>query len=231
MVLSCGADVDARGEYGETALHNAASGGAAEVAEVLLGHGADVRAKDKYGETALHKVASGCAAEVVEVLLRYGADVHAKDNYGYTALHEAASYARAEVTEVLLRHGADVHAKCGDGHTPLHLAAWYERSEDSNTSDDVAVMELLLRHGADENATNELVRERSRQQRSDESSATPCRCDPGAWKDRGRSWWRCALRADTSPEPVVAVCNVRRQDWGIRKTTAGQLTLQLGTAQ
>ena len=51
-----GADVNAAGEDGQTALHWAAYGGHLEMAELLLAAGADVNAENDAGRTPLHRV-------------------------------------------------------------------------------------------------------------------------------------------------------------------------------
>ena len=51
-----GADVNAAGEDGQTALHWAAYGGRLEMAELLLAAGADVNAKNDAGRTPLYRV-------------------------------------------------------------------------------------------------------------------------------------------------------------------------------
>ena len=51
--LAEGADVNAKGEKGETPLHGAAFTGRMEVVELLIENGADVNAKDEDGGTPL----------------------------------------------------------------------------------------------------------------------------------------------------------------------------------
>lgn len=73
-LLKCGADVNATGKYGRTALEVAASRGHEAVVRLLLERGADVNAKDKYrGETALRAAVSGGHEVVMRLLLERGA--------------------------------------------------------------------------------------------------------------------------------------------------------------
>ena len=65
MLLGNEADVNAKNKYGWTPLHDAASRGGTEIAELLLQHGADVNAKDKEKWTALHKAARRGRTELV----------------------------------------------------------------------------------------------------------------------------------------------------------------------
>ena len=139
-------DVEARDEYGRTALREAASGGHDEVVKRLLDAGADVEARDKYGWTALRGAASGGHDDVVKRLLDAGADVEARDKYGGTALREAASRGHDEVVKRLLDAGADVEARDDDGGTALCEAAWGGHDE---------VVKRLLDAGADVEARGE----------------------------------------------------------------------------
>ena len=67
-----GANVNAKGNNGDTALMWAAYNGHADVAEVLLKHGADVNAKDILGNTALMFTTSEGYNETADLLRRYG---------------------------------------------------------------------------------------------------------------------------------------------------------------
>ena len=122
--LTAGADVDAKDDYGWTALYWAASSGHKEVVELLIANGADVDAKDTFGSTPLHSAVSGSHKEVAELLIANGADVNVKvDGYDgeSTLLHETTSLwgYNKEMAELLIAAGADVNAKDGEGGTPL----------------------------------------------------------------------------------------------------------------
>ncbi len=131
LLITKGADVNARDKYGWVPLHMARS---KEIAELLVAGGADVNAKDKQGETPLHRASS---KEVAEVLIAKGADVNARDKSGRVPLHMARS---KETAEVLIAEGADVNAKDNKGKTPLHMARSKETAE------------VLIAKGADVNA-------------------------------------------------------------------------------
>ncbi|CAE7519820.1 XBAT32 [Symbiodinium sp. CCMP2592] len=70
-------------------LHQAASGGHAELVSVLLRFAADVSLKDNRARTALHEAASGGHERVVWCLLCSKADIHVQDELHQTPLVEA----------------------------------------------------------------------------------------------------------------------------------------------
>lgn len=122
-MIAKGADVNARNNYGWTALSHAALIGNTELVKLLLAHGADVNAHDQSGWTPLMRAAMKGHAAVVKVLLQHGATVNDKEkNEGWTALHWAAARGHDKVVTLLLSHGADYTLRTQDGLTPLMLA-------------------------------------------------------------------------------------------------------------
>nr|HPG51782.1 ankyrin repeat domain-containing protein [Spirochaetota bacterium] len=73
VLVSRGADVNARSGDGSTALMNAAGEGNLEIARLLLSKGASVDEADNTGQTALIKAAASGELEAVELLLGAGA--------------------------------------------------------------------------------------------------------------------------------------------------------------
>ena len=86
LLLQRGADIHARGKYGDTPLHDAARLGAPAVVELLLRHGGKINARDTRQETPLHEAAWSNTPEVVALLLRHGADAQSLDRHGKTPL-------------------------------------------------------------------------------------------------------------------------------------------------
>ena len=76
-LLAEGANVNAKDEFGMTALIRATGEGHREVVQILLDKEADVNAKDHYGFTALKNASHRGHREVVQALLDKGADVNA----------------------------------------------------------------------------------------------------------------------------------------------------------
>jgi uncharacterized protein len=120
--LECRDDVNAKDDYGSTALHREGEqGDVEEVLSLLEQPGIDVNMKNNNGRTTLI-IASRCGrTEIVAMLLEKGADLDAKDNNGKTALMEASTSGRTEIVQMLLNKGADLDAKDNMGYTALMM--------------------------------------------------------------------------------------------------------------
>jgi len=115
--------VKAVDDDGRTALHWAATVGAADIVSYLLEHGADKDAQDSTNWTPLHCASSAGRDGVVSELLGAGADPKRSNDKGLTPLHYAASKSHIQIGAMLLERGADRNAKDNAGQTPLHRAA------------------------------------------------------------------------------------------------------------
>ncbi|MBN1507520.1 MAG: ankyrin repeat domain-containing protein [Sedimentisphaerales bacterium] len=156
LLISHGADVNARDWHGHTPLHHVAARqtthsnlywtpSSKDTVAALIGHGAQIDAKDRYGRTPLHYALRSGDEDVVRLLVASGASVSAADNKGNTSLHLAARRGSADIADLLIARGADVHARDRMGSTPLHAAT-------VGTRDDLIAR--LLARGADINATD-----------------------------------------------------------------------------
>lgn len=162
-LLELGADPNAAGLAGRTALH-IAGWGPAPVMRELLAAGADVSARTVDGWSPLHSAATARDVASLTALLASGADVNASDDGGETPLHGAARIRELPNVAELLAAGADVDARNVAGDTPLHHAvrwtvAWSARAASDEQlaglfSRDTAVAAALIRAGADVNARN-----------------------------------------------------------------------------
>jgi len=109
-LLRDGFSVETRDADGNTALHNAASGGKLAVLQHLLSWRADGEALTEDGQrTALHEACTSGELEAVNILLAAGVNLNAKDEYGETPLFKAASAGEDAVVRALLAspEGAD----------------------------------------------------------------------------------------------------------------------------
>lgn len=123
LLISNGANVNARTANGDTPLHNASIYGYEDIAKLLISKGADVNVKNDFGATPLllASIHQG-NTKYGEFLIAKGADINAKTDDGWTALHEAARNQFEDMAVLLIMHGADVNARDKDGKTPYDIA-------------------------------------------------------------------------------------------------------------
>jgi ankyrin repeat protein len=139
-LLAEGAEINARGEGGETPLIRAILEGHVDVAELLIARGADVMARNERGLTPLHAATYSGSAEAAWLLLDHGAALEDRANVsGATPLIVAAEENHTAVAELLIARGADLNIPDRDGFTPLTQAWAKKRTE---------MVHLLKRHGA-----------------------------------------------------------------------------------
>jgi ankyrin repeat protein len=123
VLLRAGADPNARGTYPngrgayETPLHEAAYGGFAEIATLLVRAGAAVDAVESGGGTALVAATLNGHSEVVRVLLAAGA--RANTPAGGKALAHAAHNGYPDIVRDLIAAGARVDDAGSPGGSPL----------------------------------------------------------------------------------------------------------------
>jgi predicted LPLAT superfamily acyltransferase len=106
QLIAEGVEIDAKNEYGNTALMVAVIGGHLEIVKDLIAGGADVNARNRAESTALMLAAKKGHFEIVKALLAAGADVNARTAGGVTALFVAESGGHTAVVEVLRKAGA-----------------------------------------------------------------------------------------------------------------------------
>lgn len=115
-----GADINAKDNYGRTALHNHAMSWNGNT-ELLLDLGADIEAIDYQNETPLFAAAGSFKPTAVHTLVTKGATISAKNKTGQTPLEKALKLCRnadivnmAEVAVILLNAGTTITQEMKD---------------------------------------------------------------------------------------------------------------------
>lgn len=153
LLLSYGANVNARNQAGNTALMEAVENHHSRVVQRLLQAGADMNAKNDDGQTPLSSSVNKLNANVINMFLEAGADPNDCDKYGRPLL--VAACARSILAkewgvyssmEALLESGADPNGQDGDGNTALHMSCRNKYPKAANE---------LLEEGANPNIRNE----------------------------------------------------------------------------
>jgi ankyrin repeat protein len=144
VALLKGADVNARGPDGATALLWASYNGDVDLVKRLIAAGADVNATNDFGAFALSEAAMTGSAPIIEALLKGGANVEATNKEGETALLEAARSGHVDAAKELLKAGADINVtEQWGGQSPLMWAAAQSQAE---------MVKFLIANGANVNA-------------------------------------------------------------------------------
>lgn len=122
LLIAAGADIDAVGRHGKTALMWGAGFGQYDVCRLLLEAGADVNSRDASGVAAMHFAGGVGSDDVLQLLIEAGADIDARDDGGGTPLHWAAYYGEGGACRVLIAAGAKLDPVNNNGDTPRDVA-------------------------------------------------------------------------------------------------------------
>lgn len=139
-------NVDARNEFGTTALMAASQDGNADLVKLLIEeYNADVNVENFYGRTAL-MLADYESIETMELLLSNGADanVRNKSTNSTTLMLVAGAHDNyPEVVKLLISYDADITAKDKEGKTAIDYAKDRINNPFLGSSDKAEIIELL----------------------------------------------------------------------------------------
>ena len=111
LLSAKGANVNATGADGTTAVMYAAANSDLELVRALIKAGANVKLANQLGTSALTEASITGNAPIVQALLKAGADPNFKTPNGETPLMDAARSGKVDAAKALLDAGADVNAK------------------------------------------------------------------------------------------------------------------------
>lgn len=127
-------------------LHDAASDGNIEYAQLMLDYGIDINTSDKHCITPFHCAAKYNHVSMMEFLIDHGADMNAIEiDWGKHAMHIAACDGSIDSMQWLLNHGIDVDIKDNGSRTSLHWASYHGK---------VDAVRFLISKGTDVNSMN-----------------------------------------------------------------------------
>ena len=110
LLIDLGADVNAIGDSGASALHFVSD---IEIAKLLIDMGLNANARTEHGNNPLHCYYEDTPSNLVILayLIESGADVNAVNDGGETPLHAMIRYNHFNQVELLLQQGANVNTQ------------------------------------------------------------------------------------------------------------------------
>lgn len=146
-LLKAGAKVNVTGNYGQTALTDAAGTGDFELVKLLIAAGAKIDQTSKSGQRMLWEAILSNSPEAVRYFIQQGADVNGISPRKTTMLFEAVDENDLQITKLLLEAGANPNTPVPHKGPPLFQAISKENPQ---------LVKLLLDHGADIHASGEI---------------------------------------------------------------------------
>ena len=147
VLIDAGADIEAKNNFGRSALQCASVHGDLVIVKMLVKAGAGVCVRDKVGDTCLILAAYKGHTETVRYLATLPeVDMNQRGRRGQTALHRVALTVHADVVGLLIDAGADIEAKDDHEWSPLHMAC---------EAGKIANVKMLVKAGAEVFVTND----------------------------------------------------------------------------
>ena len=130
QIIADGADINAKSERGDSALHAAVGRNRIKAIICLAKLGIDLDSADNSGNTAVHIAAIQNMPEAIICLHRLGASIEAQDcEWKWRPLHRAAMIDDPAALNCLLTLGAQIDALAKNENTALHQAASSDKPE------------------------------------------------------------------------------------------------------
>jgi ankyrin repeat protein len=111
LAATKGANVNATGADGSTAIMYAAANNDLELVRALIKAGANVKLANQLGTSAITEAAIIGSAPIIDALLKAGANPNFRTTDGETPLMAAARSGKVDAAKVLLAAGADINAR------------------------------------------------------------------------------------------------------------------------
>lgn len=111
LITAKGANVNAVGADGTTAVMYAAANDDLELVRALIKAGANVKLANQLGTSAITEASIIGDAQIISALLKAGADPNFRNKDGETPIMAAARSGKIDAAKVLLEGGADINAK------------------------------------------------------------------------------------------------------------------------
>ncbi|CAM3911073.1 ankyrin repeat domain-containing protein [Rheinheimera salexigens] len=147
VLLSQGANIDARNALMRTPLMLATRANHIEAAKLLINAGADVNAKDAIQDSPYLYAGARGHLEILQMTLNNGADLASTNRYGGTAIIPAAERGHVETVRTLIQAGTDIDQ--------INYLGWTALLEAIILADGgprhIAIVQLLLDAGANVN--------------------------------------------------------------------------------
>lgn len=121
-LLNFGADVNAKGQFGQTPILTATVVGNIPILELLLDRGGDLTMINDNKLSALHIAVQQEWPRTVRWLLNKGLDINALDSTLSTPLHWAAFDGNIPMVKLLIGRGAKIDIRNDESHTPFEIA-------------------------------------------------------------------------------------------------------------
>jgi ankyrin repeat protein len=111
LLSAKGAEINAVGADGSTAVMYASANGDLELVRALIKAGANVKLKNQLGTSAITEASIIGNTPIIEALLKAGADPNFRTTDGETPLMAAARSGKIDAAKALLAAGADINAR------------------------------------------------------------------------------------------------------------------------